>query len=61
MAADSELMKADFDSAVAAANKLSKVWAECVASTDTPHIDAAAFEPLIEELRQLVPKSQEKR
>lgn len=61
LAADSELMKADFDSAVAAANKLSKVWAECVASTDTPHSDAAAFEPLIEELRQLVPKSQEKR
>jgi len=58
LAADSELKKADFESAVATANKLSKFFQESASSAKATSVDPAAFEPLIEELRPLVPKSQ---
>lgn len=58
LAADSELIKADFESAVATGNKLSAVYSEKVGSTNAKAVDVAEFEPLIEELRKLVPKSQ---
>ena len=58
LAADSELIKADFESAVATGNKLSAVYSERIGSTNAKAIDVAEFEPLIEELRKLVPKSQ---
>ncbi len=58
LAADSELIKADFESAVATGNKLSAVYSERIGSTNAKAVDVAEFEPLIEELRKLVPKSQ---
>ncbi len=58
LAADSELRRSDFESAVAAANKLANVFKETAASANAKPGDAADFEPMIEQLRQLVPKSQ---
>lgn len=58
LAADSELRRSDFESAVAAANKLANVFNETAASADAKPVAAAGFEPMIEQLRQLVPKSQ---
>lgn len=58
LAADSELIKADFESAVATGNKLSAVYSEGIGSTNAKAVDIAEFEPLIDELRKLVPKSQ---
>ena len=58
LAADSELIKADFESAVATGNRLSAVYLAGIGSTNAKAVDVAEFEPLIEELRKLVPKSQ---
>jgi len=57
LSADSELIKADFESAVATGNKLSAVYSKSIGSTDAKAVDVAEFEPLIDELRKLVPKS----
>ena len=58
LAADSELIKADFDSAVATGNKLSAVYAERFGPKKPKAVEVAEFEPLIEALRKLVLKSQ---
>ena len=58
LAADSELKKTDFETAVATVNRFSKALEETAASAGATSGDAAGFEPLIEELRQLVPKSE---
>ena len=61
LAADSELMKADFESAVATGNKLTAAFAETLGPQSTKPFDAATIEPLIEELRKLVPQSQDRK
>jgi len=61
LAADSELMRADFESAVATGNRLTEAFAEALGPRKTKVFDAAAFEPLINELRKLVPKSQDRK
>ncbi len=61
LAADSELLKADFESAVATGNKLVAVYAETLGPQKTKPFDAATFEPLIVELRKLAPKSQDRK
>ena len=58
LAADSELIKADFDSAVGTGSKLAAVYAGKLEPKKSQGVDVAEFEPLIEELRKLVPKSQ---
>lgn len=58
LAADSDLRKADFESALVAADKLSKLLEETEGAANAKPVEAAVFEPLIAELRQLVPKSQ---
>jgi len=58
LAADSDLKKADFESAVVAADKLSKLFEDTGDAANAKPVEAAVFEPLIAELRQLVPKSQ---
>jgi hypothetical protein len=58
LAADSDLKKADFESAVVAADKLSKLFEDTEDAANAKPVEAAVFEPLIAELRQLVPKSQ---
>ena len=61
LAADSELTKPDFESAVAAGNKLATVFAETLGPKKTKSFEAETIEPLIEELRTLVPKSQDQK
>ena len=61
LAADSELMKADFESAVATGNKLTAAFAETLEPRNTKPFDAATIQPLIEELRKLVPQSQDRK
>jgi hypothetical protein len=61
LAADSELMRADFESAVATGNKLTTAFAETLGPQKMKAIDATKFAPLIEELRTLVPKSQDRK
>ena len=61
LAADSELLRADFESAVATGHKLTTAFAETLGPQKTKAVDATTFEPLIEELRTLVPKSQERK
>ena len=58
LAADSELMKADFESVVATGNSITVVFAETLRTQQTKSFDAATIEPHIEELRKLVPLSQ---
>ena len=58
LAADSELMKADFESAVATGKKLTTAFAETMGPQKTKAVDMATFERLIDELRKLVTKSQ---
>ena len=58
LAADSELMKADFESAVATGKKLTTAFAETMGPQKTKAVDMATLERLIDELRKLVPKSQ---
>ena len=61
LAADSELLKADFESAVATGNKLKAAFPEKPGHPKATAIDVATFEPLIDELRRLVPKSQDRK
>jgi hypothetical protein len=61
LAADSELMKADFESAVATGNKLRDAFAQNPGSQKKNTVDAATFEPLIDELRKLIPQSQDRK
>lgn len=58
LAADSELKKADFETAVATVTRFSKALEETATATKATSVDPPVFESLIEELRQLVPKSQ---
>ena len=58
LAADSELLKADFESAVATGKKLTTAFAETMGPQKTKAVDMATLERLIDELRKLVPKSQ---
>ena len=58
LAADSELKKAGFESAVATANKLAKILEGTTAGANTKTVDVAVYEPMIKELRQLIPESQ---
>ena len=60
LAADSELLKADFESAVAAGNKLAAAFAETLGPQSTKQFVPASIEPLIEEFRKLIPKSQDR-
>ena len=61
LAADSELMRADFESAVATGKKLTTAFAETMGPQKTKAVDMATLEPLIDELRELVPKSQDRK
>ena len=61
LAADSELMRADFESAVATGKKLTTAFAETMRPQKTNAVDMATFEQLIDELRKLVPKSQDRK
>lgn len=58
LAADSELLKADFESAIATGNKFFAVYAESFGPKKLKAAELAEFEPLIEELQKLVLKSQ---
>ena len=58
LAADSELKKSGFESAVATANKLAKILEGTAAGANTKTVDVAVYEPMIKELRQLIPESQ---
>jgi len=60
LAADSELMKADFESAVATGNKLTVAFAATMEPQTTRTVDISTFEPLINELRRLAPQSQDR-
>ncbi len=61
LAADSELMKADFESAVATGNRLTFAFAETMGPQKTRTADAATFEQLIDELRKFVSPSQDRK
>jgi hypothetical protein len=58
LAADSELRKADFETAVATVTGFANALKETATATKAASVDPPVFESLIEELRQLVPKSQ---
>ena len=58
LAADSELKKADFETAVATVTGFANALKETATATKAASVDPPDFESLIEELRQLVPKSQ---
>ena len=58
LAADSELKKADFEIAVAIVSRFSKAFDATATAAKATSVNPAVFEPLLEELRQLVPKSQ---
>ena len=58
LAADSELKKADFETAVATVTGFANALKETATATKAASVDPPVFESLIEELRQLVPKSQ---
>ena len=57
LAADSDLKKVDFESAVVAADKLLRLFKDTRDAANAQPVEAAVLEPLIAELRQLVPKS----
>lgn len=61
LAADSELMRADFESAVATGNKLTTTFAGTPGPDQAKSFEAATIESLIEELRTLAPKSQDRK
>lgn len=61
LAADSELMRADFESAVVTGKKLATAFTETMGPQKTTAVDMTTFEPLIDELRKLVPKSQDRK
>ena len=61
LAADSELKKADFESAVATGNKLVAVFTETLGAKKTKPFDAVTFKPFIEELRKLAPQSRDRK
>ena len=53
--------KTDFESAVATGNKLTTAFAETLGPKKAKSFEAAAFESLIEEIRTLVPRSQDRK
>jgi hypothetical protein len=61
LAADSELLRADFETAVATGNKLTNAFSETLGPQKTKPFDATRFQPFIEDLRTLVPKSQDRK
>jgi hypothetical protein len=58
LAADSELLKADFEAAVATGNKLNAAFLESRKREKAGSVDMTTMAPLIDELRTLVPQSQ---